>query len=62
MAHFSQLEIRQKAGQFKRKAEKRDGAKKREFTLESGTVDTSELYTYDEPLFHCGILEHGSQR
>ena len=37
---FSQLEIRQKAGHFKWKAGKRDGAKKREFTPKSGNVDT----------------------
>ena len=40
-AHFFQLEIRKKAGHFKWKAGKRDGAKKkREFTPESGNVDT----------------------
>ena len=40
--HFFQLAIRKKAGHFKWKAGKRDGAKKREFTLESGNVDIYE--------------------
>ena len=41
--HFFQLETRKKAGHFKLKSGKRDGAKKREFTPESGNVDTYEF-------------------
>ena len=40
---FPNLKYAQKAGHFKWKAGKRDGAKKREFTPESGTVDTYAL-------------------
>ena len=40
-AQFFQLEIRtKKAGHFKRKARKRDGAKNHDFTPESGNIDT----------------------
>ena len=42
-AHFFQLEIRKKAGHFKRKAGKRDGPKNREFTPERGNVDTYDI-------------------
>ena len=43
-AHFLQLEIRKKAGHFKWKAGKWDGATKREFTPESGYVDTYAVF------------------
>ena len=43
----------QKAGHFKRKAGKRDHAKKLEFTPESGTVDTYVIYTC-----HTSSAEH----
>ena len=43
-AHFFQLEIRRKKRNIlSEKVGKRDGAKKREFTPESGNVDTYDV-------------------
>ena len=44
--HFSNSKYAKKAGHFKWKTGNRNGAKKREFTPESGTVDTYAIIAH----------------